>query len=79
VRSSLQFDLLTQHGTIAAVMRKTVLELLVCFLYPIPVVLIWINLPRRHDIDAIGKAVWAIFGLFPLVPFVYILTGGEFW
>jgi uncharacterized protein YhhL (DUF1145 family) len=58
---------------------KMVLELLVCLLHPLAVVLIWVNLPRRHDIPPIGKATWAIFGIVPLVPIAYIMTGGEFW
>jgi hypothetical protein len=62
-----------------AAMVKKILELLICILHPVAVVLIWINLPRRHDLTNVGKAVWAIFGVFPLVPFVYILAGGEFW
>ena len=58
---------------------KKVFELLICILHPLAVVLIWFNLPRRDDLSGLGKAVWAIFGIFPLVPFVYILAGGEFW
>ena len=58
---------------------KKLIELLLCILHPLAVVLIWINLPRRHDLTGIGKAVWAIFGIVPIVPFVYVLTGGDFW
>lgn len=61
------------------VAMKKILELLICFLHPLAVVLIWVNLPRRHDIDGLGKVVWAVFGIVPIVPFVYILTGGDFW
>jgi len=25
------------------------------------------------------KLVWALFGLIPLVPFLYVLTGGDLW
>jgi uncharacterized protein YhhL (DUF1145 family) len=58
---------------------KKLLELLVCFLHPLAVVLIWINLPRRRDLTTLGKLTWAIFGVFPIVPFVYVLTGGDLW
>jgi hypothetical protein len=26
-----------------------------------------------------GKLAWGIFGLVPLVPFLYVLTGGDLW
>jgi hypothetical protein len=58
---------------------KKVLELLICIVHPVAVVLIWINLPKRHDLSGLGKAVWAIFGVFPFIPLVYVLTGGDFW
>ncbi len=58
---------------------KKLLELLVCFLHPIAVVLAWINLAGRRDIDGTVKVVWGIFCIIPLVPFLYVLTGGELW
>jgi len=40
----------------------------------------WIDLAAdRPDLGTGGKLAWAIFGLIPLVPFVYVLTGGDLW
>jgi hypothetical protein len=58
---------------------KKVLELLVCFLHPVAVILIWIDLATRRDIGAAAKVAWALFSLIPLVPFLYVLTGGDLW
>jgi hypothetical protein len=58
---------------------KKVLELLVCFIHPIAVILMWINLAGRSDLTTVEKVVWAIFGLIPLVPFLYVLVGGDLW
>lgn len=57
---------------------KKVLELLLCLLHPLAVVLIWINLAARRDLDLIPKLTWAIAALIPFVPFVYVLTGNDF-
>jgi hypothetical protein len=37
----------------------------------------WINLASRTDLSGPQKLAWGIFGLIPLVPFVYVLTGGD--
>ena len=58
---------------------KKVLELLVCFLHPLAVVLMWIDLMSRKDLSSGAKLAWGIFGLIPLVPFLYVLTGGDLW
>ncbi len=58
---------------------KKLLELLVCFLHPLAVVLMWIDLATRTDMRGGAKVAWAIFGLIPLVPFLYVLTGGDLW
>jgi len=58
---------------------KKIIELLICFLHPIAVVLIWIDLLTRSDIGAGAKLAWAIFAIVPLVPFLYVLTGGDLW
>jgi hypothetical protein len=58
---------------------KKLLELLVCFLHPIAVVLIWIDLATRRELSGGVKLAWAIFALIPLVPFIYVLTGGDLW
>src|ERR1700733_4316669 len=56
---------------------KKLLEILVCFLHPLAVVLIWIDLATdRPDLKPGGKLAWGIFALIPLVPFLYIFTGG---
>ena len=58
---------------------KKVVELLLCFVHPLAVVLIWIDLLSRTDLSKVGKLAWALFALIPLVPFVYVLTGGDLW
>jgi hypothetical protein len=58
---------------------KKLLELLVCFLHPIAVILMWVNLASRSDLSRTEKVVWGVFGLIPLVPFLYVLTGGDLW
>ncbi|MDR2985559.1 MAG: hypothetical protein LBV34_12025 [Nocardiopsaceae bacterium] len=58
---------------------KKLLEILVCFIHPVAVVLMWIDLATRSDISTGSKIVWALFGLIPIVPFVYVLTGGDLW
>jgi hypothetical protein len=58
---------------------KKLLEVLVCFLHPLAVVLGWINLLGRDDLSGVRKLVWAVFMIVPVVPFVYVLTGGDLW
>jgi hypothetical protein len=58
---------------------KKIIELLICFLHPIAVVLIWIDLLTRRDIRTGPKLAWGLFCLIPLVPFIYVLTGGDLW
>ncbi|HEY2641507.1 MAG TPA: hypothetical protein VGI66_16690 [Streptosporangiaceae bacterium] len=58
---------------------KKLVELLLCFIHPVAVVLIWIDLFTRRDIGDGAKLAWAIFALVPLVPFLYVLTGGDLW
>jgi hypothetical protein len=58
---------------------KKLLELLVCILHPVAVILMWINLATRADLTTLAKVAWAVFGLIPLVPFLYVLTGGDLW
>ena len=57
---------------------KKLLEILVCFLHPLAVVLMWVDLATdRPDLGTTGKLAWGLFGLIPLVPFLYVLTGGD--
>jgi hypothetical protein len=58
---------------------KKVAELLLCFLHPLAVVLIWIDLLSRTGMSRGAKLAWALFALIPLVPFLYVLTGGDLW
>jgi hypothetical protein len=58
---------------------KKLFELLVCFLHPLAVVLMWLDLATRPHMARRWKLAWAIFGLIPLVPFLYVLTGGDLW
>lgn len=56
---------------------KKLLELVLCLIHPVAVVLMWINLAGRSDLTGTHKLVWGLFGLIPLVPFLYVLTGGN--
>ena len=58
---------------------KILLELVVCIFHPVAVILMWINLAGRSDLSGGQKLAWGLFGLIPLVPFLYVLTGGELW
>jgi hypothetical protein len=58
---------------------KKILELLVCFIHPLAVVLGWINLAGRTDLSAGKKLVWGVALIVPVVPFLYVLTGGDLW
>jgi hypothetical protein len=39
----------------------------------------WIDLATRSQMRTGAKVAWAIFGLIPLVPFIYVLTSGDLW
>jgi hypothetical protein len=58
---------------------KKLLELLVCIFHPVAVILMWVNLAGRRDLNSTEKLAWGLFGLIPLVPVLYLLTGGDFW
>ena len=58
---------------------KKLLELLVCFLHPVAVVLVWLDLLRRTDLMTGTKFVWGLAALIPFIPFVYVLVGGQLW
>lgn len=58
---------------------KKIVELLLCFLHPVAVVLIWIDLLGRRDLGSVGKLAWGLCALVPFVPFLYVLTGGDLW
>jgi hypothetical protein len=61
---------------------KKLIELLICILlHPVAVVLIWIDLFTRRNIDVVAKVLWAIFVLIIpiIVPVLYIFTGGDLW
>ncbi len=60
-------------------MVKKLFEILVCFIHPLAVVLMWIDLATRSELAAGAKIAWAIFGIIPVVPFIYVLTGGDLW
>ena len=58
---------------------KKLFELIVCLIHPLAVFLMWIDLASRPGMGTGAKLAWAIFGLIPLVPFLYVLTGGDLW
>ena len=55
-----------------------VAQLLLCILHPVAVVLIWINLVDRDDMELLERSTWAVASIIPLVPFLYVLTGHDF-
>ena len=59
-------------------MAKKIVELLLCILHPVAVVLIWIDLAFRRQDWGFTRLAWAVFVIFPLVPFIYVLTGNDF-
>jgi hypothetical protein len=61
---------------------KLILEILVsAILHPIAVVLMWLNLAGRSDLNQTQKIIWAIVGVFwGIGPILYILVGdGSLW
>lgn len=61
---------------------KLVLEILLAvILHPVAVVLMWINLAGRTDINGMQKVIWAIVGLiWGIGPVLYMLVGdGALW
>jgi len=58
---------------------KKLLEILVCLIHPVAVILMWVNLATRTDLTGLEKLVWGVFALIPLVPFLYVLVGGDLW
>jgi hypothetical protein len=58
---------------------KKLVQLILCFLHPIAVLLIWINLLfGRHDYGVVARLAWGVAVLVPFVPFLYVLTGNDF-
>ena len=63
-------------------MLKLIIEILIsAILHPLAVVLMWINLAGRSDLDSHRKVIWAIVGLvWGIGPILYILVGdGALW
>lgn len=61
---------------------KAVLQILVSIiLHPIAMILMWINLIGRTDMDGSKKLIWAIVGLlWGIGPILYILVAdGALW
>jgi hypothetical protein len=58
---------------------KKLIEVLLCFIHPLAVILIWIDLATRRNMRTFAKVVWAIVVIIPLVPFIYVLTTGDLW
>jgi hypothetical protein len=56
---------------------KKIAEVLLCFLHPVAVVLIWFRLAFRREDWAFTRLAWALLVVVPLVPFVYVLKGNE--
>ena len=61
---------------------KLVLEIVVsAILHPIAVILMWINLLNRSDLDGAKKIVWALVGIiWGVGPILYVTVGdGQLW
>lgn len=51
-------------------------------LHPVAIILAWINLARREDMEALKKIIWAILIFFAwgIGPILYVLlTDGSLW
>ncbi len=57
---------------------KILVEILVSIiLHPIAVILMWINLFSRTDLNGVQKAIWAVTGiLWGIGPILYFTVGG---
>jgi hypothetical protein len=57
---------------------KLLLEILVAIvLHPIAVVLMWLNLASRSDLNLTQKIIWGVVGLvWGIGPILYVLVGG---
>ena len=61
---------------------KLLLEILVsAILHPLAVILLWINLASRDDLDGTKKLIWALVGLiWGIGPILYVTVGdGVLW
>ena len=61
---------------------KLILEILVSvILHPLAVILMWIHLAGRSDLNTTQKIVWAVVGVFwGIGPILHILVGqGTLW
>ena len=66
----------------ASGLMKLIFEILIAvFLHPVAVVLMWIDLAGRDDLQSAQKVIWAIVGLlWGIGPILYILVGdGDLW
>jgi len=57
---------------------KLLLEILLSvILHPIAVILMWIDLAKRDDLNMLQKIVWAVFGIvWGIGPVLYMIVGG---
>jgi hypothetical protein len=57
---------------------KMLLQILVAIiLHPIAVVLMWLNLASRSDLNLTQKVIWGVVGLvWGIGPILYVLVGG---
>ncbi len=58
---------------------KKLVELLLCILHPLAVLLIWVTLPFRSEpAGVVPKLAWGVASIISFVPFLYVLTGHDF-
>lgn len=63
-------------------MKLLVEIILSVLLHPVAIILAWINLARREDMETLKKVIWAllIFFAWGIGPILYILlTDGALW
>jgi len=59
---------------------KLLLQILVSIVHPVAVVLSWVNLIGRDDIDGGKKIIWALVVIIPIGPILYFTVGnGALW
>ena len=58
-------------------MKRILWILISIFLHPVAVVLMWINVSGRTDLNLSQKIIWCVVGIvWGLGPMLYVLVGG---
>jgi hypothetical protein len=65
------------HAKRTGTMKRVLWILISIFLHPVAVVLMWINVSGRADLNLSQKIIWCVVGIvWGLGPTLYVLVGG---